>query len=155
MSRDVSGNEENMGMLAELQGVSSNAKGKSNENTNKRWRHKNILTHHHVTMPMRSRTGQGCGSFRRVYGRDLSLIHIFSDHDEFQDGGQSRVTQIDDPTVSLLPASHNHATQVAGTIAAAGFVPNARGGAFDADIAAYDSVGDIGEIDVYKRQMQH
>ena len=67
---DVSGNEENMGMLAELQGVSSNAKGKSNENTNKRWRHKNILTHHHVTMPMRSRTGQGCGSFRRVYGRD-------------------------------------------------------------------------------------
>jgi len=71
---------------------------------------------------------------------------VFSDHDEFQDGGQSRVTQIDDPTVSLLPASHNHATQVAGTIAAAGFVPNARGGAFDADIAAYDSVGDIGEM---------
>lgn len=71
---------------------------------------------------------------------------VFSDHDEFQDGGQSRVTQIDDPTVSLLPASHNHATQVAGTIAAAGFVPNARGGVFDADIAAYDSVGDIGEM---------
>ena len=71
---------------------------------------------------------------------------VFADHDEFQDAGQSRVTQIDDPTLSGRPASHNHATQVAGTIAAAGFQANARGGAFDAEVAAYDSVGDIGEM---------
>lgn len=71
---------------------------------------------------------------------------VFAEHDEFQDGGQSRVTQIDDPTVNNRPEAHDHATQVAGTIAAAGFVANARGGAFEAEIAAYDSVGDIGEM---------
>ena len=36
MNADVSGNEENMGMLAKLQGVSSYAKGKVNENTDRR-----------------------------------------------------------------------------------------------------------------------
>ena len=71
---------------------------------------------------------------------------VFTVHDEFQDAGGSRAAQVDDPTVSQLPDAHNHATQVAGTIAAAGIQANARGGAFSSAIAAYDAVGDIGEM---------
>ncbi len=71
---------------------------------------------------------------------------VLASHDEFQSFGSSRVAQIDDPTISQLPSAHNHATQVAGTITAAGLQANARGGAYGTEILAYDSVGDIGEM---------
>lgn len=70
---------------------------------------------------------------------------VLAAHNEFQ---PSRVTQIDNPVASGLPEAHNHATQVTGTLAAAGFVAGARGGAFEADIHAFDSVGDIGEMSI-------
>jgi len=71
---------------------------------------------------------------------------VLAAHNEFQTGGGSRVIQVDDPQASNLPLSHNHATQVAGTIAAAGFVGASQGGAFAADIDAFDSIADIGEM---------
>jgi len=71
---------------------------------------------------------------------------VLAAHDEFQTGSGSRVVQIDDPLASDLPDAHNHATQVAGTIAAAGFVADSRGGAYAADIDAYDAAADIGEM---------
>ena len=71
---------------------------------------------------------------------------VFANHDEFQSAGNSRVAQIDDPSVSQLPSAHNHAAQVTGTITAAGLQANVRGGAYNAEILAYDSVGDIGEM---------
>lgn len=77
---------------------------------------------------------------------------VMAAHDEFQAGGGSRVVQVDDPQASNLPLSHNHATQVAGTIASAGFVGVSQGGAFDADIDAFDSVGDIGEMAIAASQ---
>ena len=71
---------------------------------------------------------------------------VLAAHDEFQTGSGSRVVQIDDPVASNLPEFHNHATQVAGTIAAAGFVADSRGGAYASEIDAYDAVADIGEM---------
>jgi hypothetical protein len=71
---------------------------------------------------------------------------VLAAHDEFQAGGGSRVVQIDDPTANGLPLAHNHATQVAGTIASAGFVGASQGGAFGVDVDAFDAIGDIGEM---------
>lgn len=77
---------------------------------------------------------------------------VFAPHDEFQFGGASRVLQIDNPPASGLPEFHNHATQVSGTIAAAGLVGTSRGGAFAADIDAFDAVADTGEMAIAASQ---
>jgi len=77
---------------------------------------------------------------------------VLATHNEFQLGGSSRVIQRDSPAASNLPLAHNHATQVTGTLAAAGFVAGTRGGAFNAEIDAFDSVGDIGEMAIAASQ---
>ena len=77
---------------------------------------------------------------------------VFAPHDEFQFGGASRALQIDNPPTFGLPEFHNHATQVSGTIAAAGLVGTSRGGAFAADIDAFDAVADTGEMAIAASQ---
>lgn len=77
---------------------------------------------------------------------------VMAAHDEFQTGGGSRVVQVDDPAANGLPLAHNHATQVTGTIASAGFVTTSQGGSFDADVDAFDAVGDIGEMAIAASQ---
>lgn len=58
-------------------------------------------------------------------------------HQEFA----GRVTQIDSPG-----ATHYHATHVAGTMVAGGFVPNARGMSYEANLAARDWNNDESEM---------
>jgi hypothetical protein len=77
---------------------------------------------------------------------------VLAAHDEFQAGGGSRVVQVDDPTASGLADAHNHATQVTGTVASAGLVGASQGGAFTANIDAFDSIGDTGEMAIAASQ---
>lgn len=62
---------------------------------------------------------------------------VLTTHQEF-DG---RVTQMDSPS-----GTHYHATHVAGTMVAGGFVPNAKGMSFEANLAAYDWSSDESEM---------
>lgn len=81
---------------------------------------------------------------------------VFGRQQEFVLGnGSSRVSQIDNPAAELYPGAlgganlsvfNFHATQVAGALAAAGGVGNARGMAYEATLAAYGSGGDIAEM---------
>ncbi|MBK9290072.1 MAG: S8 family serine peptidase [Bacteroidetes bacterium] len=62
-------------------------------------------------------------------------------HQEFFDGSSSRVTQVDGAT-----SLSNHATHVAGTLAAAGTDANAKGMSFAAQLKAYDWNSDETEM---------
>jgi Subtilase family len=81
---------------------------------------------------------------------------VLARHTEFLlPDGSSRVAQVDNPAAELdggplgaanLGIFNSHATQVAGVLAAAGNTGTAKGMAFQADLAAYGSAGDIAEM---------
>ncbi|MCD4731910.1 MAG: S8 family serine peptidase [Bacteroidales bacterium] len=62
-------------------------------------------------------------------------------HQEFNDGGSSRVTQMDN-TSSIS----DHATHVAGTMVASGVVPNAKGMSYEGLLKAWDWNSDMSEM---------
>jgi len=81
---------------------------------------------------------------------------VLARHSEFLlSDGSSRVAQVDDTAAEIdsgvlgtanLGIFNFHATQVAGVLASAGNLGTAKGMAFQANVAAYGSAGDIAEM---------